>query len=191
MKRLQIVQSNLEPDKNVLWLDKNKNLKIYNGNGWEKTNKETSTITGRIDTTELFEHGKFFKDISIQLTKNNIKNYLNVSVEEIWNNLYDIDTFKFKVKYDVYEISETYISTYTNIDPITITKYSENDVQYIILGMDVKGHEIYDFREFDGVTEQISGYAEYQVYLTFNSKGELTENAFLNIVCDVDFTPLD
>lgn len=149
MKRLQIVQSNLEPDKNVLWLDKNKNLKIYNGNGWEKTNKETSTVIGRIDTTELFEHGKFFQDISIQLTKSNIKKYLNVSVEEIWKNLYNIDTFKFIVKYDSYDM--TFISTYTNIDPITISKYSENDVQYISLGMSVKGHEIYDFREFDGV----------------------------------------
>ena len=35
MKRLQIVQSNIEPDKNVLWLDKYKKLKLYNGDGWE------------------------------------------------------------------------------------------------------------------------------------------------------------
>lgn len=35
MKRLQVIQSNLEPDKNVLWLDKYKKLKLYNGDGWE------------------------------------------------------------------------------------------------------------------------------------------------------------
>lgn len=40
MKRLQVIQSNLEPDKNVLWLDKHKNLKLYNGDGWEKIPKD-------------------------------------------------------------------------------------------------------------------------------------------------------
>ena len=40
MKRLQIVQSNIEPDKNVLWLDKHKNLNLYNGDGWEKIPKD-------------------------------------------------------------------------------------------------------------------------------------------------------
>lgn len=40
MKRLQIVQSNIEPDKNVLWLDKYKNLNLYNGDGWEKIPKD-------------------------------------------------------------------------------------------------------------------------------------------------------
>ena len=35
MKRLQIIQSNIEPNKHVLWLDKYKNLNLYNGDGWE------------------------------------------------------------------------------------------------------------------------------------------------------------
>ena len=35
MKRLQIIQSNIEPNKNVLWLDRYKNLNIYAANGWE------------------------------------------------------------------------------------------------------------------------------------------------------------
>lgn len=43
MKRLQIVQSNLEPDKNVLWLDKHKNFKLYNGDGWENIPKDIKT----------------------------------------------------------------------------------------------------------------------------------------------------
>lgn len=43
MKRLQIVQSNIEPDKNVLWLDKYKNLKLYNGDGWENIPKGIET----------------------------------------------------------------------------------------------------------------------------------------------------
>jgi hypothetical protein len=42
MKRLQIVQSSIEPDKNVLWLDKDKNLKIYNGDGWETISNSSS-----------------------------------------------------------------------------------------------------------------------------------------------------
>jgi hypothetical protein len=43
MKRLQVIQSNIEPDKNVLWLDKYKNLKLYNGDGWENIPKGIKT----------------------------------------------------------------------------------------------------------------------------------------------------
>ena len=58
----------------------------------------STTIICRVDITNLIEYGELFQDFNIYLTKDNFKDYFNLSIEEIWRNIYSIDTFKFATK---------------------------------------------------------------------------------------------
>lgn len=80
MKRLQIVQSNIEPDKNVLWLDRYKNLKLYNGDGWENLIKASCE--------NLINKVKHSFNSSGFIMNNNSQILNNTNNEEIQNEEY-------------------------------------------------------------------------------------------------------
>jgi hypothetical protein len=80
MKRLQIIQSNIEPNKNVLWLDRYKNLNIYAANGWENLIKAPCE--------NVINNVKHSFNSSGFIMNNNSQVLYNTSNEEIQNEEY-------------------------------------------------------------------------------------------------------
>lgn len=123
MKRLQIVQSNIEPDKNVLWLDKDKDLKSYNGDGWEALNKKEVE-----DIKDIKEYLKYSMKVNINRDKCIIAEFKGKNVGHI----------------PIFYISS---DTLRNIDKIFVSK-DFDEIQMIDPSKDV--YSMYDVEYKEG-----------------------------------------
>lgn len=147
--------------------------------------KLSNTIICKVEITGLMEYGKLFRDFDIPLTKSNFKNYFNLSIEDIWKNRYNIDTFKFQIYYYDKDADGWHYRTFNNSvnDVCLSAPLIEMGVDYYQLYLTIQGPEVFDH---DDEGRWYKGHQVYTVYLNFTKNGELIENeSKIDFSCDV------
>lgn len=153
--------------------------------------KLSNVIVCRVDVTDILRYYELFQDFNIYLTKDNFKNYFNLSIEDVWKNLHNINTFKFLTKCYINDDEGYHYKTYTNptneIDIFTIL--SESNIKHYSWSAEVIGPEVHRYNE-EGIF--FTGKHRYSVHLEFTENGELfEEESYISFYCDVEAVEQD